>query len=206
MGATRHMPAAAVADTLFGATRQAVLRLLFGHPDERFYQRQIVRELALGSGAVQRELERLTASGILTRVVEGRHAFYQANSECPVFEELRGLIRKTFGVVDVLRDALSPLADEIRIAFVFGSIARSAERAGSDVDLIVVGDRPRPADVYAAIQPAQDILRREINPKVYHTAEFRRKLSTGQHFLRSVLAGPRAFIVGDERELAELAD
>lgn len=205
MGAKTPKPREPISDALFGAARQAVLRLLFGHVEERFYQRQIVRDLALGYGAVQRELRRLTDSGILKRVVEGRQTYYQANPECPVFEELRGLIRKTFGVTDVLGAALAPISEQIRVAFVYGSIAEGREQAESDVDVMVVGDAVKPSDVYAAIRPAQERLRREVNTKVYHTEEFCRKLAAGQHFVRSVVAGSKIFLVGSERELTELA-
>lgn len=201
----RTPPIEPIAAALFGAARQAVLRLLFGHIDERFYQRQIVRELGLGSGAVQRELRRLTQSGILKRAVEGRQVYYQANRECPVFEDLRGLIRKTFGVAGVIEAGLAPLADRIRVAFIFGSIANGAETAESDIDLMVIGDAIQPSDVYAAVRKAQNELRRELNPTVYRTEEFRRKLASGGHFVRSVVAGPKTFIIGSNRELTKLA-
>lgn len=204
MGAKAKSPVEPIADALFGATRQAVLRLLYGHVEDRFYQRQIVRDVALGYGAVQRELGRLTDCGILKRVVEGRQTYYQANRDCPVFEELRGLIRKTFGVADVLREALGPIAEQVRVAFIFGSVAKGREVAESDVDVMVVGDAVKPSEVHAAIRPAQEQLRREVNSKVYHTDEFRRKLTAGQHFVSRVAAGPKIFLVGDERELAKL--
>src|SRR5215217_856653 len=111
-----------IGSALFGTTKQAVLRLFFMHPDERFYQRQVIRLLAMGSGAVQRELEQLAAAGILLRTVEGIQTYYQVNRTCAVFEELRGLIRKTFGVVEILRAGLSTIADRIYMAFVYGSV------------------------------------------------------------------------------------
>jgi len=205
MGAKDGRPGLSISDALFGTVRRSVLGLLYGHADERFYQRQIVRELAVGYGAVQRELRRLTECGVLRRVAEGRQTYYQANSECPVFEELRGLIRKTSGVADMIRAALVGLSAPVRVAFIFGSIAEGREHSASDVDVLVVGDAVRPADVYAAIHRAQQVLHREVNPKVYPTREFCRKLSAGQHFLRSVVAGPKIFLIGDERELANLA-
>src|ERR1700738_5217782 len=102
MGATRLTHSIGAA--LFGATRQAVLRLLFGHSDQRFYQRQIILSIGLGSGTVQRELEQLVSAGIIKRTVEGRQTYFQANRECPVFEELHGLVRKPFGVSQVLHE------------------------------------------------------------------------------------------------------
>ena len=205
MGAKITQRTEPIADALFGAARQAVLRLLYGHVEERFYQRQIVREAAVGYGATQRELRRLTDCGILKRIVEGRQTYYQANPECPVFEELCSLIRKTFGVADVLRAALATLSRQIRVAFIFGSIAKGQEGPQSDVDLMVIGDALRPSEVRAAIRPAEERLRREVNSKVYQTDEFCRKLAAGQHFVSRVVADPKVFLIGDERGLAELA-
>jgi predicted nucleotidyltransferase len=190
---------------LFGTTRQAVLQLLFGHIGQRFYQRQIIRTLALGSGAVQRELGQLAACGIVARTVEGRQTYFQADTNCPVFEELRGLVRKTFGAAQVLRDALMCLGPEVRLAFIYGSVAGGTETAGSDVDLMVIGDRPSLAGVVDALAEAQKELAREVNPTVYQAEEFCRKLSQGQHFLARVVSGPKIFVIGDENELAGLA-
>lgn len=195
-----------IAGALFGATRQAVLRLLLGHADKRFYQRQIVRELGLGSGTVQRELKQLTKSGILTRSVEGRQAYYQANHRCPVFEELRGLVRKTFGMADILQKGLSALKDRIRVSFIYGSMATGEETAESDIDLMVVGDEVSVGQIVSALSDSQYQLQREVNPSVYHTEEFCYKLADGNHFISSVVKGPKIFLIGDECELKKLAE
>ena len=194
-----------VGAALFGATRQAVLSLLFGHPDQRFYQRQIIRALALGFGAVQRELEQLVGAGIVTRTIEGRQTYFQANRECPVFTELQGLVRKTFGVAQALQKGLVPLSEKVCLAFVYGSVAAGTEKAGSDIDVMVIGDEISLEDVVAAVADAQVALEREVNPSVYHTEEFYRKLAGGHHFLANVVAGPKIFLIGDEHELAGLA-
>ena len=194
-----------VGDALFGTTRQAVLQLLFGQSGRRFYQRQIIRTLGLGSGAVQRELEQLAACGILARTVEGRQTYFEANRDCPVFEELRGLVRKTFGAAQVLKDALASLGPEVRLAFIYGSVATGTEKADSDVDLMAVGDRVSLDAVVGALVEAQRELAREVNPTVYRTEEFCRKLSQGQHFLARVVSGPKIFVIGDENELTRLA-
>jgi len=190
---------------LFGATRQAVLRLLFGQIDQRFYQQQIIRSVRLGSGTVQRELEQLVSAGIITRTVEGRQTYFQANQGCPVFEELRGLVRKTFGVADVLRQGLAALGDRVQLAFIYGSVAGGNEKTESDVNIMVVGEEISLQDVVSAFSSAQSELRREVNPSVYKTEEFCRKLAAGHHFLTSVVAGPKIFLIGDEHELATLA-
>ncbi len=204
MGTRHSLADSDAAAALFGATRQAVLGLFFDHPDQRFYQRQVVRSLSLGSGSVQRELARLVAGGILTRTVEGRQAYYQVNPNGSIYPELHGLVRKTMGAAGVLREAMRPLAGKVRAAFIFGSMARRHERAESDIDVMIIGDDVSLSNVSPLLRPAQESLRREVNPTVYRTAEFRRKLSDGHHFITRVMEGEKVFLIGGEHELSEL--
>jgi uncharacterized protein len=188
---------------LFGQTRRAILALLYGHPDQSYYLRQLVRSAGLGLGAAQREVKRLSDAGIIRRTVSGHQVFYQADPDCPIFSELKGLMVKTTAVADVLRAALAPLAAEIRLAFIYGSVAKLAQRNRSDVDVMVVGESAF-GEVVSALGAAQDTLAREINPTVYSPAEFRSKLKAGHHFLTAVLEGEKVFVIGDEHELARL--
>jgi predicted nucleotidyltransferase len=197
--------ARSIGASLFGATRQAVLRLFFSHPDERYYQRQAIRMIGLGSGAVQRDLEHLTSAGLLTRTVDGRQTYYQANPRSPIFSELRGLIRKTVGVTEVLRSGLETLGSQIRVAFVYGSVAKGTETSASDIDLMIVADDISLEMTVSALADSQAELGRELNPSVYSTEDFCRKLAQGHHFLNTVLNGPKLFIIGDQRELEGLA-
>lgn len=189
--------------TLFGKTRRAVLSVLYSHTDESFYLRQLVRITGVGVGAMQRELKQLTDSGIIRRLRIGRQIFFQANTDCTVFKELRDLVIKTIGVGDVLRSALVPLAERIQIAFIYGSLARGEETRGSDLDVLVVGDLTF-AEVVSAISPLQETLSREINPSVYPLKEFKSKVSEGQHFISTVLEAPKIFVIGDNNELEKL--
>jgi predicted nucleotidyltransferase len=190
--------------TLFGKTRRAVLALLYGHPDESFYLRQIARATGAGMGALQRELKLLAGAGVIRRSEIGQQAFFKANADSPVFHELRNLIIKTFGVADVIRAALSPLADKIQTAFIFGSMVSGEIKQGSDLDVMIIG-KIEFAGVVAALSPAQETLELEINPSVYPPAEFRSKLAEGHHFLKTVLSAPKIFLIGNENELEELA-
>jgi len=152
---------------------------------------------------VQRELQVLAEAGILRRTVEGRQVYFQADRESPIYPELQALLSKTTGIVDVVREALAPLADGIRLAFVFGSAARGELRRDSDVDVLVVGDASFTA-VANALATAQARLGRDVNPTVYPPGEFRKKIHTGHHFLTNVLREPRLFAVGGPDELASL--
>jgi len=194
-----------IAATLLGRTRRGVLGLLFLHPDESYYVREIVRAVDVGQGAVQRELRNLEAAGIILRHERGRQVHYRANRECPVFEELRSLMVKTAGLADVLREALSPLAGDIRVAFVHGSMATGQMDAASDVDLMVVGQVGF-GEVVSHLQEAQRRLAREVNPTVYPPEEFREKLPAEHPFLRRVVEAPKVFLIGDEDELRAVAE
>jgi predicted nucleotidyltransferase len=191
-------------ETLLGKTRRAVLSLLYSHADETYYLRQLARLVGGGMGAVQRELKALTDAGIIKRIEKGKQAYYQANPQCAIFPELKSLIMKTAGMGDTLRVALSPLAERVRVAFIYGSIARGDESKGSDVDIFIVGDVTF-AEVVASISPVQHTLNREINPTVYPVDEFRGKKNSGHHFIKSVLEGNKVFLIGDEHDLAKLA-
>ncbi len=190
--------------TLFGKTRRAVLALLYSHPDESFYLRQLARMTAVGMGSLQRELKQLSEAGIIQRSEIGRQAFFKANPDCPIYPELRDLIIKTFGVADVLRQALAPLADTILVAFIFGSMVSGEINQSSDLDVMVIGDISF-ADVVSALSPVQEVLSREINPAVYPPGEFKTKSSADQHFIKSVLSSPKIFLIGNKNELDELA-
>jgi predicted nucleotidyltransferase len=189
---------------LFGKTRQAVLALIYGQADKSFYTKQILDAVKIGRGAVQRELKNLTDTGMIIREVQGRQVYYHANERCPIFNELKSIVRKTFGVADVIRQSLASSARKIRIAFIFGSVARSADDRRSDIDLMVVG-RISFGDVVSLLGQAEGKLAREINPVVYPTAEFRRKVKEDHHFVKTVLEGEKIFVIGAEDELRRLA-
>ena len=190
---------------LFGKTRQAVLALLYGRADSSFYTKQILDAVKIGRGTVQRELKNLTDTGIITREVEGRQVYYRANEKCPIFNELKGIVRKTFGVADVIRQSLATVADKVRVAFIFGSIARSADDRKSDIDVIVVGAISF-GDIVNLLSTAEEKLGREVNAVVYPISEFKQKVREDHHFVKTVLEGEKIFLIGDEGELRRLAD
>jgi uncharacterized protein len=194
---------AGLSSALFGRTKRAILALLFSHPDESFYLRQIVRIVAAGQGGVQRELQRLAEAGIITRAVRGRTAFYQANRDCPVFAELHGLVLKTAGVADVVAGALVALKDRIDVAFIYGSAAKGRLRAESDIDLFVVGSATF-GEVVEALSTAQERLARETNPSVLEPEEFRRRVRRRDHFIMAVSEEEKVFLIGGQHELDRL--
>jgi len=191
-------------ETLLGSKLRAkVLGWLFSHPDERYFVRQLTALVKEDSTNVSRELARLEKTGILVTTTEGKQKYYQANRQSPLFNDLHGLMLKTVGVADIVKKALEPRMADIKLAFIFGSVAKKAENRFSDIDLLVVGDITF-GEVVDLISTAEGALNRELNPVVYTLAEFNKKLSENHYFISDVLSGDKIFIVGDENELKAL--
>ena len=192
-------------EALLGSRLRAkVLGWLFTHPDERYFVRQLTTLVKEDSTNVSRELARLERTGILVSTTEGKQKYYQANRESLLFDELHGLIIKTAGVADVLRSALVPAQEQIKVAFIFGSIVSGNERRRSDIDVMVVG-KISFEEVVSLLSPAEEKLRREVNPVVYPVAEFKKKVREDHHFVNTVLEDEKIFLIGDEGELTKLA-
>jgi DNA-binding transcriptional ArsR family regulator len=192
-----------LASILLPEYRRRVLGLLLLHPEEALHGREIARRTGLPAGTVTRELTKLAEVGLLQRERRGNQRVYRANTSSPVFNELAGILRKTSGLADVLAQALAPVAPKLRVAFIFGSIAQGRESAGSDVDLILIGDLGF-SQAVELLHAAQATLGREVNPKVFTASEFTSKAAT-EAFLGDVLAKPKIFLMGSEHDLAELA-
>lgn len=192
------------ADALFTKTQQRVLGVLFGQPERSFYANEIIGLAASGSGAVQRELARLEAAAIVTVRRQGNQKHYQANHDAPIFAELRGIVLKTLGVVDVLRAAMHALLPTIELAFVYGSLAKGSEHAGSDIDLMVIGAVPSNAALLEAVSPASAQLGRAVNPTLYTPDEFAQRVVDGKSFILRVLEQPKIFVKGSEHDVTRL--
>ncbi|MCW5588893.1 MAG: hypothetical protein KIT27_04440 [Legionellales bacterium] len=193
-----------LSNVLFSKVRQRVLALLYGQPDRSFHTNEIIRLTFSGTGAVQRELEKLAAAGIITTHAIGNQKHYTANCSSPLFAELRGIVLKTFGLADVLRQALIPIASQIQIAFIYGSIAKQQDTATSDVDLMLIGNNLTYADLFKLLEEIQIKLGRSIHPTFYSETEWTRKYRANNNFLIQITKQPKIFLIGNEDELARL--
>ncbi|WP_341540213.1 nucleotidyltransferase domain-containing protein [Plasticicumulans lactativorans] len=191
-------------DLLFPATRQRALAVLLLQPEADFHLRELARLTGSHAGTLARELDKLTQTGLLLRSEQGNQVRYQANTRHPLFGDLAALFRKTHGVVPALREALAPLDAQIRLALVFGSVARGTPSPGSDVDLLVLGSVGF-VELVQALYPLHAALGREVNAVLYTPEEFAGRVRSGDAFARDVLAKPQLFVKGDAHELAELA-
>lgn len=205
MRAKTYRQAPQLVEVLFGAYRRQILALLLLRPDESFYVREIGRLAGVPAGSLHRELKLLSDAGLLRRSAAGNQVRYQVDRTCPIHEELAGIFRKTAGLADVLREALTPIAGKIRLAFIFGSVAQGKERATSDVDVLVVGSASFAA-VVAALSQASERLRREVNPVVMTQAAFEAKRASRDRFVARVVREPKIVLLGDASEFAEPAE
>lgn len=197
----RRSPRRSLADAIFTKTQQRVLRVLFGHAGRSYYASELIRQAKGGSGATQRELARLETGGLVNTSRVGHQKHYQANPESPLYPELRAIVLKTVGLVEPLRSALAPVKEEIRAAFVFGSVAKESDRSDSDIDLMVISDSLNYAEAFGVLEPAIRALGRRINPTVYTAAEFSKKRRDESAFVTRVLAQPRIWVIGRDGDL-----
>ncbi|MDA8107711.1 MAG: helix-turn-helix domain-containing protein [Betaproteobacteria bacterium] len=188
--------ASPLAAALFGKSMRAILGLLYGRPDRRFYVREIARAAGMTPSSLQRQLATLQRAGIIERSEEGRQVYYRADSRCPIFGELKAIAAKTFGVAEVLRAVLRPRAKRIRAAFIYGSVAKGTAAAGSDIDLLVIGE-VAPSEIAVDLAQARQRLGREVSLLAYSSAEFAALAAQGNAFVTRVLEGSVIWLIGD---------
>jgi predicted nucleotidyltransferase len=204
MGTKAKAPAThtSLADALFSGTQQRVLGLIFGQPQRSFYATELIGLTGGGSGAVQRELARLSQSGLVTVRPVGNQKHYQANPDSPIYGELCGIAQKTIGLAEPLREALAPLAKKIVAAFVYGSVAKRQDTAASDIDLMLISDTLGYADVFAVLEEAGARLGRPVNPTLMTRKDLAKRIAGDNAFVTRVLAQPKLWLIGSDDALA----
>lgn len=187
-----------LAEILSSRVKAEIFRLLFGLSSKELHLRELERQSGLAVGTVRQELQRLVRLDLVVARRDSNRVYYRANLQHPIFPEIHHLVLKTVGLVDVLREALEQ--EELQLAFVFGSVARSEERAQSDIDLMVIG----PIGLRQLSQRLSGVsarLGRVVNPHVMTADEFRRRKAERDHFLSHVLESPLIFVIGGKDDL-----
>jgi predicted nucleotidyltransferase len=200
MGTTPHT--LSLSDALFSKVQQRVLALIFSHPERSFYTSEIVRKVHSGVGAEERELSKLERSGLVSIERIGNQKHYRANQAAPIFEDLRGLIEKIVGLAEPIKKSFEPYADRIKSAFVYGSVAKGADTAHSDIDLMVIGDGLDYSDLYTAAEDVERKLRRKVNPLFLSPEDWQRKISDKGSVFRKISRSPKIFIIGSEKDFS----
>ena len=188
-------------NALFTMTQQNVLGILYAHPERSFYTKEILRLTGMGVATIKRELDRMVAAGILTMTKVGNQHHYQADPACPIYNELLSIVRKTFGVADVLHSALVPMSSSICFSFVFGSVAKSTDKAKSDIELMVIGSDLSYTALMDLLLPIEKTLGRVINPTVYTLADFKMKLNENNSFVTRVMEQEKIVVMGNDNDI-----
>lgn len=186
-----------ISSALFSDSQARVLQWLFGQPERSYHLSELRRLTSLGSASLQRELNRLVDAGLVQSERVGNLRRFQANPLSPVYQELVSLTRKTVGVVPMMREALAPMAARLTKAFIYGSVARQTDTAGSDLDLLVVGEDLSLNEILTLLMPVEEQLGRRINPTCYTPAEYAKRVAEPDSFVNRVLAQATLPLIGD---------
>ena len=189
-----------ILDALFPEVRGKVLAATFGQPEREWYVTELAQALDTRPSSLQRELETLSKAGILEQRRDGRRVYVRPDKTSPVFADLKHLLEKTAGLIPILSRELKPLGEDVRVAFLYGSIARSEETSASDIDLMVIGTVGL-SNLIPALRSSEQALGRPVNPTVYSLQEFQQKAARKDHFLTAVLRGAKQFVKGSEHDL-----
>lgn len=186
-----------ISSALFTDSQARVLQWLFGQPERSYHLSELRRLTSLGSASLQRELNRLVDAGLAQSERVGNLRRFQANPLSPVYQELVSLTRKTVGVVPMMRGALAPMAARLNKAFIYGSVAKQTDTAGSDVDLLLVGEDLSLNEILTLLMPVEEQLGRRINPTCYTPAEYAKRVADPDSFVNRVLAQATLPLIGD---------
>ncbi len=200
---TKKFGQSSIAVIFSSPTLVELLKVFALNPNGEFYQRELVRMTSTQIYSLQRELARLESAGLIKKTKKGNRSYYSAEKGSPAFEDLKSVFLKTVALADVLREAISPLARDIRIAFIYGSLAKGEERTASDIDVMVVGEI-LPRKLISALSHTSADLKRELNPTIYPVEEFRTRIREKNNFLQTVLNEPKTWLIGNEAELKSL--
>jgi DNA-binding transcriptional ArsR family regulator len=190
-----------LSEILSSRVRAEIFRLLFGLDEKELHLREMERRAGLSLGTIRQDLQKLVKLAIVTPRRDGNRLYYRANSEHPLYPEIRKLVLKTAGLVEIFASVLG--REDIELAFIFGSLASNKERAASDVDLMVIGAVGL-RTLSSWLAEVSDQIGREINPHTMSVEEFQRRKIKGDHFLSNVLESPKLFIIGNEHDLAAM--
>ena len=183
-------------NALFTRTQRQVLSLMFGFPQRSFYANEVVRRAGVGTGSVQRELARLSASGLLTVRRIGNQKHYQANRESPIYSELRSIVLKTFGALDQLRTALNDLDGDIRLAFIFGPGVQAADPKSVDIHMLIVSDALDYAEVVSGFTEMENRIGRTVQLVLLKRDEFDSLVAEGNENILGIMRQPRLLLAG----------
>jgi len=179
--------------------RQDLLTLFFTNPSQKYYLRELQRQLGYSAGSIRRELLKFQKDNLFNTQMAGNLLYYTLNTKHPLFKELKMIVFKTVGVEGSLRNTLSSIHG-IRVAFIYGSFGRKKEKGSSDIDLMIIGN-PDTSFLNEKIAELEKRLKREINPTIYSMEEYQAKKKAKSGFIMELLKNPKIMVIGKEDDL-----
>jgi predicted nucleotidyltransferase len=179
--------------------RRDLLTLFFTNPSQKYYLRELQRQLGYSAGSIRRELLKFQKDNLFNTQRVGNLLYYTLNTKHPLFKELKMIVSKTIGVEGRLKNMLSSVHG-IRIAFVYGSFAGRKEKGSSDIDLMIIGN-PDTSLLNEKIAELEKRLRREINPTIYSMKEYLAKKKAKSGFIIELLKNPKIMLIGNDDDL-----
>ncbi len=179
--------------------RRDILILFFTNPSQKYYLRELQRQLGYSAGSIRRELLKFQKDNLFNTQMAGNLLYYTLNTKHPLFKELKTIVSKTVGVEGSLKNALSSVHG-IRIAFVYGSFASKKEKGSSDIDLMIIGN-PDTSLLNEKIAELEKRLKREINPTIYSMEEYRAKKKAKSGFILELIRKPKIILIGNNDDL-----
>ncbi len=189
-----------LAQILSSQVRAEIFRLLFNRDKSSIYLRDLERKSGFSIRTIQNEITHLKDLDLINSEPDGNRIYYSANSDHPLYPEICGLVEKTSGIKENLKQILSSLTG-IQCAFIFGSFAKGEEKSHSDIDIIIIGDIGL-RTISPALKSVTEKALREINPHVYSMKSWKQKLNKKDHFIRSVMKEKKVFLIGDENVIS----
>jgi predicted nucleotidyltransferase len=181
---------------LSSQVRAEIFRLLFSGDKVSIHLRDLQRQSGLSIGTVQKEIGHLKELDLVTSKRDGNRLYYSANRVHPLYKEICGLVEKTSGITERLKEALRSIKG-IECAFIFGSYAKNEEKSHSDIDLIIVGEVGLRA-LSSIFKDLTEKIQRDINPHVFSKKSWFEKIEKKDHFIKIVLGEKKVYLIGDE--------
>jgi predicted nucleotidyltransferase len=161
-----------------------ILGFFFLNPHETLYVNELFRKLGLDKRNLVKKLQELEHIGILKSERRGNLKLHGVNPDFPLYQEYRKIVLKTVGVEEKLRQIMKQTPG-VKKAYIYGSYARDAMSAHSDLDLLVVGSHDIKT-LQRKIIPFQREINREINSVNMSEDEFRKRSDVKDPFLSGI--------------------
>ena len=134
------------------------------------YMREMAEEFGESTNSIRHELNNLSNSGYLLSEEDGRTIKYRANTQHPLYNEVKNLVHKYLGIDKIIDNILSRLGD-LEAAYIIGDYALGKDTG--TIELVLVGNVDE-TYLNRLADKARNLLHRNIKTTVLSTDAFER--------------------------------